>query len=270
MSNEVITTKDLQGEVAPMKEAAQNLVIVCTEDVEVARNGIREIKRRRSIIDEHCDAGIKQAHSLHKQLVADKKKFTDELDDAERIIKGKIGAFQIEEERQAKEAAEKARAEAYRIQQLQIAAAQKKIDATLSKAGTVQEMIESLEYSLQHDSLADIEREMVERKLEVLRLNMQGLQDKAEEAQRKAEAAAETYVAPVAVAPAEKVSGVSSKKVFQIVSIDNTKLVQAIAEGKAPANLVKAWDETALKKFATLGMLYPGVEYREERAVSIR
>jgi hypothetical protein len=262
--------EELKAEISPVKAHAQALVISEAQHVEGARDIIREIKERRNKVDATFDQHIKAAHAAHKALVATKKTFTDELDDAERIIKRKVSDYQLECERIAKEAQDKARREAEAAQQKAIEAARKKIEATLGKAGTTQEKITALEYSLQHDNLDDTTRGMVERQIEVLRLQLQGLEDKAAEAQRKAEAAAEApaYIPPAAVV--EKTAGVSAKKTYIVAVTEPMVLIKAIAEGKGSPGLVKAWDETMIKKLAIMGVFLPGITYQEDRSISVR
>ncbi len=263
-------TDSLKAEVSPVKANAQKLVISEAQHVEAARDFIRTIKERRNKVDATFDIHIKAAHAAHKALVATKKTFTDDLDDAERIIKGKVGAYQLECERLAKIEQEKARIAAEAEQRKIVEAAQKKIAATLAKSGTVNEKIAYLEYSLIHDSLDDTTRGLCERQLEVLRLQLQGLEDKAAVAQRKAEEAAEApaYIPPAAVA--EKTAGVSGKKTYLVTVTEPMTLIKAIADGKGSAGLVKAWDETMIKKLALMGIFLPGVQYQEERIVSVR
>jgi hypothetical protein len=263
-------TDSLKAEVSPVKVNAQALVIATQQHVEAARDFIRTIKERRGKVDATFDVHIKAAHQAHKALVATKKTFTDDLDEAERIIKNKVGFYQLEQERLARIEQEKARKKAEAEQQKAIEAAQKKIAATLSKAGTVTEKVDALEYALEHDSLDETERALVERQLEVLRLQLQGLEDKAAEAQRRAEEAAEApaYIPPAAVV--EKTAGVSGKKTYVVAVTEPMVLIKAIAEGKGSAGLVKAWDETTLKKLALLGIFLPGVEYKEDRTIVVR
>ena len=111
---------------------------------------------------------------------------------------------------------------------------------------------------------------MAERQLEVLNLQLQGLNDKAQEAQEKAVEIAEApaYIPPAAVV--EKTKGVGVKKVYVITSIDSAVLVKAISEGKGSASLVKSWDETMIKKLAGMGIFLPGVGYQEDRTISVR
>jgi hypothetical protein len=268
--NAPVTNEALQKTVGSVKTAAMELVIAFPQDVEHARDGIREIKRRRDVINSHCDPGIKQAHALHKQLVGDKKKLTDELNEAERIIKRKVGDYQIECERIAREEQEKARLAAEAESKRQIEAARKKIEKALEKAGTIQEKIAAVTAVIEDEATSETELELAERQLEVLNLQLQGLNDQAQAAQEKAEdiAAAPAYIPPAAVV--EKTKGVGVKKIYIITSIDNDKLIKAISEGKGSAALVKSWDETMLKKLAGMGIFLPGVAYQEDRSISVR
>lgn len=65
---------------------------------------LRDIKALRRRFDEEFDKGIKQAFEHHRHLVAQKKKWTDPLDAAERALKPKISAFLAEEDRKRLEA----------------------------------------------------------------------------------------------------------------------------------------------------------------------
>ena len=263
-------TEQLQSEVSPVKIQATTLVVQVADDVVIARDFIKTLKNHRAKIDATFDQHIRAAHKAHKDLVATKKTFTDSLDEAERIIKVKIATYQIEQERIAKEAAEKARLEFETEQKRLVENAQKRITATLNKADTVQEKIASLEYSLEHDRLDDTTRGMVERQIEVFRIQLQGLDDKAAEAQRKAEAAAEApaFIPPAAVM--EKTSGVSVKKTYAVTVTDPMALIKAIASGTGSPGLIKSWDETMIKKLALMGIFLLGVSYQEDRAISVR
>lgn len=79
------------------------------------RNGIRALKKE---IDDSFDPQIDQANALHKSLLAEKRKFADPLDMADRIVKPKISDYLAEVERKRLEAArakERAEAEARKI-----------------------------------------------------------------------------------------------------------------------------------------------------------
>jgi len=263
-------TDTLKAEVSPVKVNAQALVISEAQHVEAARDFIRVIKERRSKVDATFDAHIKAAHQAHKALVATKKTFTDDLDEAERTIKQKVGSYQLACEHQARIEQEKARKEAEAAQQKAIEAANRLIDKAVKSSSSVEVQITELLKIAENVMEPEPVRIMAERQIEVLRLKLQGLEDKAAEAQRRAEEAAEApaFIPPAAVI--EKTAGVSGKKTYVVTVPDPIKLIKAIAEGKGSAGLVKEWDFTTLKKLAILNVFLPGVEYREDRTIVVR
>lgn len=265
-----IVTDSLKAEVDPVKIAASSIVISTPADVEPVRDFIRKIKERRDRVDDTFDKHIKAAHQAHKALVATKKTFTDVLDEAERIAKGKIGTFTLEQEKIAKEAAEKARLEAEAEQRRKIEAANKVIERAVGSSSKIENQIEELKKITENLLEPEMTRNLAERQIEVLTLKLQGLEDKAREAQQKAEQIAEApaYIPPAAVQ--EKTAGVSAKKTYLVTVTDPMTLIKAIASGTGSAGLVKAWDETMIKKLALMGIFLPGVSYQEERTISVR
>ena len=263
------TTDALKAEVSPVKVNATAMVIKAPEHVELARDFIRGIKERRAKVDETFDKHIKAAHQAHKDLVATKRTFTDDLDEAEKIIKRKVGDYNVEQERLALEAQQKAQREAEAENNRKIEAARKKIAAAMEKSGNLQEQIDSVQAIIEDENTNDTDLELAERQLEVLKRQQQRILDQAQVQQEKAEdiAAAPAYIAPAAVV--EKTKGVGVKKVYLVTAVDSSKLIAAIAGGKYPATLVKSWDETTIKKMAGMGVFLPGVTYQEDRTVRI-
>jgi hypothetical protein len=78
-----------------------------------AANGLLlDVKALRRKFDEEFDPGISGAFKQHRLLVAQKKKWTDPLDEAERIIKPRITAYLVEQDNirlEAERVAERAR-----------------------------------------------------------------------------------------------------------------------------------------------------------------
>jgi hypothetical protein len=80
--------------------------------LDVANGFLKNVKTLIGKIDASFDPQIEQAHKLHKSLIAEKKKFTAPLEDAERIVKRTIAGYLAEEDRKRREAeAERARIE---------------------------------------------------------------------------------------------------------------------------------------------------------------
>lgn len=84
--------------------------------LEEANGDLRLIKQARKKFDDEFDPGIARWNAGHKAAVADKKKWTDPLDEAEKnYYKPKIAAYlraEDDKRREAERAAERARAEA--------------------------------------------------------------------------------------------------------------------------------------------------------------
>jgi len=76
-----------------------------------ANEFLLSVKAMRKQINETFDPMIKKAHETHREVISQKKTFETPLIEAERIIKGEIGAYMTEQDRIRREAEEKARRE---------------------------------------------------------------------------------------------------------------------------------------------------------------
>jgi len=76
-----------------------DITVFDQESLTVANGTLLDIKRLRAKFDDEFDLGIKQAFAHHRTLVAQKRKWTDPLDEAERILKPKIAAYLDEQDR---------------------------------------------------------------------------------------------------------------------------------------------------------------------------
>lgn len=96
-------TSLIQRETATVQRTATELTITDTPSYTSAADFLKGIKRVRDQIGETFDPLIKSAHDHHKQLIAEKKKHDAPLDEAERVVKGKIASYQQELERRRQE-----------------------------------------------------------------------------------------------------------------------------------------------------------------------
>lgn len=83
--------------------------ILGQDDLTEANSLLKGIKGLRLEVDKEFDPGIQEAFAHHRTLVAQKRKWTDPLDQAERALKPKIAAYLIEQDRLAQEAARRER-----------------------------------------------------------------------------------------------------------------------------------------------------------------
>lgn len=92
---------------------AAGLSVTDQDTLDYAHAFLKAVKTRAEQIAASFDPQIGRAHELHKSLLAEKKKFTAPLEDAERIVKRTIAGYLAEEERKRNEIeAERARVEA--------------------------------------------------------------------------------------------------------------------------------------------------------------
>lgn len=92
-------TTAVEQETALVVREAEAFEIVNTASYEAAGAFLVRVKNVRKQIDEVYGPHVKEAHRLHKNLVAAKKSHEQPLDNAERIVKGKVGNYQREQER---------------------------------------------------------------------------------------------------------------------------------------------------------------------------
>lgn len=102
---------DIESAVVVAPETARKLKIADADGYKVAADFLIDVKTLRKKVDDFCDPNISRLHSAHKAAIRDKRRLTDPLDEAERIIKTEIGRYTAEEEARQREAAAKAEAE---------------------------------------------------------------------------------------------------------------------------------------------------------------
>ncbi len=110
MTLEIAKSEELQQLALSIPDRARAIIITSAETYQQAGNVLLVIKDLKKQIDNTFDPIIQKANLAHKEAVAQKKKVAGPLDEAEQIIKPKIGTYVAEEER-------KRRLEEERLQQ---------------------------------------------------------------------------------------------------------------------------------------------------------
>lgn len=232
-----------------LRSAADRCEIIDDAVFQKAGAFLLMVKDARREIDATFDGPIAAAFAAHKSIVAAKREHTAPVDEAERIVKQKMGAYRQKQEDEARERQRAAEAEARRVQE----EALKVAEAAARKAAEEA------------------------RAAEVERLKAEGNKKAA-----AAAAKAALYVPPVVmpapvavvvphVAPAVA-SGVSFREKWTASVTDLAALVRAVADGKAPLALLAA-DATMLNKHATAykdKSPIPGVIFSCEKVVAAR
>jgi vacuolar-type H+-ATPase subunit H len=133
--------------------AGMSIVVRDQTSLTAANGLLLDVKALRRKFDNEFNPGIAQAFAHHRYLTAQKKKWTDPLDEAERAIKPKITDYLVEQDRirleaeravqRAKEAAAKAAQDAADealalIEQGKTAQADKVVEAAAAKIEDIQ------------------------------------------------------------------------------------------------------------------------------------
>jgi hypothetical protein len=90
---------DIKTEALTIPVRVSGLAVVDQPSLDMAREWLKKIKEARARIGEVFDSKIAKAHALHKDLVAEKRRFTDGLDRADSIIRPKVADYLAEQDR---------------------------------------------------------------------------------------------------------------------------------------------------------------------------
>jgi len=130
----------LKQEVNLLPEKAKSIIITTNQEYEVAGTFLTTIKGRRKKVSETFDPICKKAWDAHKEAVAQRKKLTDPLDEAEKIVKSCISKYITlcertrREEQRRLEAEEKKRQEEQAILEAQNAETEEEATEIIEEA----------------------------------------------------------------------------------------------------------------------------------------
>lgn len=102
----VASPQDLAQQVPGWEMIARTLEVVDLPSLDRAGNYIQAVKALQQQADETFDPIIRKAHEAHKEALAQKKRITDPLVQAETTLKSKVGEH-LERARQAREEEER-------------------------------------------------------------------------------------------------------------------------------------------------------------------
>lgn len=102
-------SEELEKRVLSLPVRAVEIQVKDQATLTAANEFLLGVKALQKEIDAAFDPIIQSAHEAHKKALTQKKKFEDPLDQAERMVKPKIGAYLQEQDRIRREAEEAAR-----------------------------------------------------------------------------------------------------------------------------------------------------------------
>ncbi len=107
--NTIPDTTEIVKQTQSAVSRAREMVVASPATMTEAGEFLRVLKTIRKRIGDTFDEPIKAAHAAHKSILAAKAEHDQPLADAERIVKGKVGTYQQEEERKRKAEEERLR-----------------------------------------------------------------------------------------------------------------------------------------------------------------
>ncbi len=117
-SNLPVASEQTNLAVTTMAAKCSGILITNQDDLTEANSLLKGIKGLRLQVDKEFDPGIQEAFAHHRTLVAQKRKWTDPLDQAEKALKPKITSYLLEQDRLAQEAARRDREARDKMQQV--------------------------------------------------------------------------------------------------------------------------------------------------------
>lgn len=195
----VVAIEEVEQRALTLPEKAAHIQIMDVDTFKEAAEFTLTLRAVKKEIDNTFDPIVKKAHEAHKEAVAQKKKVLEPVEQAQKIIDGKIGEFhaaqerlrRAEEDRLRKEAEEQAR------------------------------------------------KEEEERRLEeAARLEQEGDSAMAD-AILEAPILPQPVIVPKVATQAPKVEGLSVSKIYKGEVVNLAQLIQAVAQGRAPIGLLE-------------------------------
>ena len=253
----------------PLRIARANQVVIRTEDdVVLAKKFINEDKEQRNKIIEYWKPLKEKTRAAYEDVRLKEKALLEVIDNARKVFDQKIITFYDEQERIAREEAEKEAERLRKEKEKILAKVEKQIDSLSAKQASLQDQIAVLVKMLE-SAENEVEAEIIQAKIDILTAKSEGATEKIQEAQTKIDEVSIPEV-PVTQTAAPQVGGVSAKTKLIPEVVSPMLLVRAVAEGKVPIGVVKAFDITLLARLVNSGMNnIPGIRCSQKRTVKV-
>ena len=253
--------KNLGQEIAPVVQAARDMAIESLEHIKGANEMRLLIKAMMGKVEETLGEPKDSAYKTWKLMVSKEKGFLQPLQEAYDLIGSRMGAvIQAEQVKQAA-LARQAEDDARKRRDAEAARIEKKMATLLKKASGIERQIEALHVALE---TAETDGEAGRLRLELSNLIAQrdraAVNIAAQAERQQVEAATPLIVFAPPVMP--KVAGMSVRTRKKAEEWNKTSLIQAVANGALPVDLLDV-NMTCLNKLVAAGITIAGVTVRE-------
>jgi DNA repair exonuclease SbcCD ATPase subunit len=263
---ETVAVATIEKEMQPFEMLAGQLVVDSQDTLTLAKGMVGQIKGLREKIKGTFRPIIEKAFAAHKEAVAQEKRYLGPLDTAEGIIKGKMGGYLNELERQRRAEEERLQDLAAKDRDKRLAAIDRKIEALMGKEGDLREQLQVLTLALDA-SESEEEAQAIRTQINVLNAKLQITTERIQVQEQKVEEVTMPEIITVDNKP--KVEGMSDRKDPVPAVVDPMALVRAIADKDVPLSVID-WNMGNIKKLIKAGVFVPGVKVEWRRNISVR
>lgn len=258
--------KAVEKKCEPILEDAKVLIVQDEKGLEVAKDFVRNCRGLIKEVKETFDPMKKKAKAAHAEICSKEKAHLGAPEEAKGIVERTIGKYADLLREQARIAEEKRIADRNK----EIERITRRMNKHLDGYKEIEDQISELEKKIQKGGLTEVEEEVIHHQLTLLQSKRN---TKAETVERNQTAIEEVETLPAATpSPAVSLKGVGGGRTERIPTLFNKEaLIKAIAEGKAPIDLV---DENIgkLKKYVNAfpNSRVPGINIETKSVVRVR
>lgn len=259
----------LLTEVDPLVAQVKSMIVQSKGDVLTLKQIYSNANLAIAGIKEKCRPLCEATDRAHSEAVALRDAPIKILNEVKAIANSKIAGYETEQLRLRNEADRQAREEQAIERQKVMDAAQASITRALNSSNKIEAQIAALfSDAIGHPLSSPVEVELAQRQIEILRLKLEGQQEKAAAIQKTAEQAADALpiASPIAL-NYERVKGVKVTLIPEVT--DKMALIKAVAEGRAPESVIDI-NMGTLKKLTNMGIKFEGVRLTETSTYSGR
>ncbi len=109
MADLTVDTTNIEAKTSDAVAQAERVEITNDQEYEVVGAFLKGLKAIRNEIASTFDPIAKKLHAAHKEVVAQKKRHSAPVEQAERIVRSKVGKYLAEKERLRREEEDKLR-----------------------------------------------------------------------------------------------------------------------------------------------------------------
>ncbi len=256
---------EYEGKAIDMTKAIANLKIVDQSTYETAVSYRKSLKLMEKDVDASRKTIVNPLNQAKEAIQALFNPILMRLDNSRRHVENLIDVYEVEQERKRKEEQE-------RLQRIAEAEEkkQRELKEKQEREWREKEAKAKAEQARLEQEIAKAHNEKAKAELELQQAKAKADEEKASRIaeERRQQAEEVQVIAPIIAPSIQKVEGTSTREIWSAEVVDMHKLVQAVAEGKAPITWLKV-DQVAINRQASAtknSLNFPGIKFIVKRS----